>query len=150
MTIIIREVVADDLPILFEFQREPAGVEMAVFPSRDWDAFQKHWRERVLGVPENLVRTIVADGEVAGWVNGFTMDGKRLIGYWLGQRFWGHGIATEAVLQLLEVEPIRPLFAHVAKTNIGSIRVLNKCGFEAVGEETGDDGVVELIMRREA
>lgn len=29
----------------------------------------------------------------------------------------------------------RPLVAHVAKNNIGSKRVLEKCGFKVVGED---------------
>jgi hypothetical protein len=33
--------------------------------------------------------------------------------------------------------------------NIGSIRVLDKCGFQAQSEETVADGVVELLMRLE-
>jgi RimJ/RimL family protein N-acetyltransferase len=41
----------------------------------------------------------------------------------------------------------RPLFAHVAKHNLGSIRVLTRCGFQAQSEKTGKDGVVELLMR---
>jgi hypothetical protein len=35
----------------------------------------------------------------------------------------------------------------VAKHNLGSIRVLEKCGFAAQAEETGKDGVVQLLMR---
>jgi RimJ/RimL family protein N-acetyltransferase len=32
----------------------------------------------------------------------------------------------------------RPLHAAVAKHNVGSIRVLEKCGFAVVGEEEGE------------
>ncbi len=51
------------------------------------------------------------------------------VSYWLGRRFWGQGIATEALLQLLTVVVARPLTAHVAHDNVGSLRVLEKCGF---------------------
>jgi RimJ/RimL family protein N-acetyltransferase len=34
----------------------------------------------------------------------------------------------------------------VARSNVGSIRVLEKCGFVEVGEQTGDDGIEELIL----
>jgi RimJ/RimL family protein N-acetyltransferase len=46
----------------------------------------------------------------------------------------------------------RPLHAHVAKHNRGSIRVLEKCGFHVVGEETIEEGVqiVEVILRLDA
>jgi RimJ/RimL family protein N-acetyltransferase len=31
----------------------------------------------------------------------------------------------------------RPIYARVAKDNIGSLRVLHKCGFTITGEDTG-------------
>jgi RimJ/RimL family protein N-acetyltransferase len=40
----------------------------------------------------------------------------------------------------------RPLHAYVAKSNVASIRVLEKCGFVEVGEHTGDDGIEELLL----
>jgi RimJ/RimL family protein N-acetyltransferase len=49
---------------------------------------------------------------------------------------------------------VRPLFAHVAKHNIASLRVLEKCGFRIVGEERAgsgqvDDEIEELILKIE-
>jgi RimJ/RimL family protein N-acetyltransferase len=43
----------------------------------------------------------------------------------------------------------RPLYAHVAKHNAGSIRVLEKCGFCVEREERVADagkGVAELVL----
>jgi RimJ/RimL family protein N-acetyltransferase len=40
----------------------------------------------------------------------------------------------------------RPLHAYVAKSNVASIRVLEKCGFVKVGEHAGDDGIEELLL----
>jgi RimJ/RimL family protein N-acetyltransferase len=39
----------------------------------------------------------------------------------------------------------RPVYAHVAKHNFASIRVLQKCGFQLAREELCDDGE-ELVM----
>ena len=39
----------------------------------------------------------------------------------------------------------RPLFAHVAVTNVGSTKVLERCGFVEVGRETTD--VEEIVYR---
>jgi len=150
MPVSLREVRLDDLKVLFEFQREPEGVAMAVFPSRDWPTFLEHWTKNVLGDPANLVKTIEIDGVAAGWVNCFTKDGKRLVGYWLGRRFWGRGLATQALEQVLGCEKERPLHAFVARSNIASRRVLEKCGFRVVAEETADDGVEEFLMQRDA
>src|SRR6266487_3966847 len=136
MPIVLRDVHPDDLPALFEYQREPAGVQMAVFPPRDWDAFLDHWTHNVLGDPANIAKIVEVDGEVAGFINSFERGGERLVGYWLGSRFWGRGIATRALELLLSCETTRPLLAHVAKTNVASIRVLEKCGFMKNREET--------------
>ncbi len=42
MTLVLREMTLDDLPILFEHQRDPVANEMAMFAARDWDAFVAH------------------------------------------------------------------------------------------------------------
>ncbi|HWM24181.1 MAG TPA: GNAT family N-acetyltransferase, partial [Chthoniobacterales bacterium] len=44
--------------------------------------------------------------------------------------FWGRGVATEALSAFLILEQTRPLHAGVAKHNVASIRVLQKCGFK--------------------
>lgn len=59
------------------------------------------------------------------------------IGYWLGEDFWGKGIGTEAVKLLVkygfeELELIR-IFAGVFEHNLGSMRILEKVGFEKEG-----------------
>jgi len=46
---------------------------------------------------------------------------------------------------------IRPLYAHVVAHNVGSIRVLEKCGFrrdrvQEAKAPASDDGIEELIF----
>ena len=59
------------------------------------------------------------------------------IGYWLAEPFWGQGIATEAVRQLVEYTfyyfDIVRLYAEVFETNKASMRVLEKNGFYLEG-----------------
>ncbi|MEO1199256.1 MAG: GNAT family N-acetyltransferase [Pseudomonadota bacterium] len=59
------------------------------------------------------------------------------IGYWLGRPYWGKGIATAAVRQLLvyleETVPGWPIAAGVFETNPASMRVLQKTGFVEIG-----------------
>ncbi|MET0578289.1 MAG: GNAT family N-acetyltransferase, partial [Ilumatobacteraceae bacterium] len=43
--------------------------------------------------------------------------------------YWGRGIATAALTAFLGEVTERPLHADVLKTNVGSLRVLQKCGF---------------------
>jgi RimJ/RimL family protein N-acetyltransferase len=130
-----------DLDALFEQQREPEAVAMAVFPARDREAFDAHWR-RLMADPELNVRVIETDGEVAGNIGSWEQDGQRLVGYWLGRDYWGRGLATAALAEFARELP-RPLHAWVARSNVGSIRVLEKCGFVCVEERTTD--IEELL-----
>jgi ribosomal-protein-alanine N-acetyltransferase len=56
------------------------------------------------------------------------------IGYWLGEPYWGRQIMTEAVTQMtswiFENTGITRLFAGVFETNLASMRVLQKAGYE--------------------
>ena len=135
MTITIRPTTHDDLPVLFEFQREPEANEMSAFPPRDHDAFMAHW-DKVLAMEAVVSRTIVEGETIVGSIGCFEMDGEWMVGYWIGTAFWGRGIATRALELLLDEVETRPLLAYVAKRNAGSIRVLEKCGFEQIGENT--------------
>jgi RimJ/RimL family protein N-acetyltransferase len=130
---VLRDVRPSDLPIFFEQQRDPDAVRMAAFFSRDREAFDAHWA-KILANPECLIQTIEHDGEVAGNIGSWQQEGQRYVGYWLGKPFWGKGIATRALREFLKVDT-RVLQAHVAKTNLASIRVLEKCGFNVVGED---------------
>jgi RimJ/RimL family protein N-acetyltransferase len=140
---LLRDVVDDDLPIFFEHQRDPEAVAMAAFPAREYDAHMAHWTDNVLPDETAFKRTIDVDGQVAGNVVSWEADGRRLVGYWIGREFWGRGIATRALAEMLEELTERPLHALVAPHNLGSIRVLEKCGFVRVAE---DDEEVTLEL----
>jgi RimJ/RimL family protein N-acetyltransferase len=146
----LRDVIDDDLPILYEHQLDPEAAKMAAFPSRERDAFMAHWA-RIRENERSINKTILADGRVAGSIAGFEQAGKRLVGYWVGREFWGRGVATRALAAFLEYERTRPLYAYVAKHNIGSLRVLQKCGFVVIDDDSelpnphGDD-VEEFLL----
>jgi RimJ/RimL family protein N-acetyltransferase len=146
MDVVLRDVVDEDLPIFFEHQREPEANEMAGFPARERDAFMAHWAKIRDG--SGVEKTVVVNGIVAGNVVSWEQHGRREIGYWIGKEFWGRGIATAAVRQLLEQVTARPLYAHVVKHNAASIRVLEKCGFALDPDppEDADDEAVTLKL----
>jgi RimJ/RimL family protein N-acetyltransferase len=141
----LREVEEPDLPTFFEHQRDPEANRMANFPARSREDFDRHWR-RILRERSGEVRTIEVSGAVVGNVVSWEHDGERDVGYWIGREHWGRGFATAALSAFLEELPTRPLFAHVAVHNRGSIRVLDKCGFERVAASS-NDGVDELLFR---
>jgi RimJ/RimL family protein N-acetyltransferase len=145
----LRPVTESDLPILFEHQREPEANEMAAFPARDRDAFMAHWT-KILGDQTVVAMTIVVNRRVAGNVSCWTQDGQRLVGYWIGKEHWGKGVATQMLSMFLRLVADRPLHAHVAKHNVASIRVLQKCGFALCANATGAlgepaDGSEEVV-----
>ncbi|HSQ57229.1 MAG TPA: GNAT family N-acetyltransferase, partial [Gemmata sp.] len=145
----LRAVIASDLPILFEHQADREASRMAAFPSRDREAFMSHWA-KLLADETKVVRAILLQGEVVGNVGSWVSEGSRRVGYWIGRAHWGRGIATRALAEFLKEIPERPVQAFVAKENIGSIRVLEKCGFslcrlETEGREPPRDGVEELV-----
>jgi RimJ/RimL family protein N-acetyltransferase len=117
-----------DLDVLFEHQADPVAAEMAAFPSRDRAQFDAHWA-RLLVDDTVVLRTVLVDGIVAGGVNSWVDDGRRLVGYWIGREHWGRGVATRALQQFVSEVGVRPLHAYVAVHNAGSIGVLRKCGF---------------------
>jgi RimJ/RimL family protein N-acetyltransferase len=96
-----------------------------------------HWH-RILADPTSIIRTIVVDGQVAGSVSSYQDAGHLEVTYWLGKNYWGKGLATRALTEFLaHVNPFRPIYARAAKDNIGSLRVLEKCGFRIIGEDKG-------------
>jgi RimJ/RimL family protein N-acetyltransferase len=130
----LREVQEGDLPVFFEQQRDPLSNQMAALPARDRDTFMAHWT-KIMQDESILLRTILYEGQVAGNMVSFVLSGEREVGYWLGQEFWGKGIATRALAEFLKQVRERPLYGHVARHNIASQRVLEKCGFTLIGTE---------------
>ena len=124
----LRAVALADIELFFEHQLDPVAGQMAAFPSRDHETHLVHWR-KILADDEKVAMTILVGDDVAGNMVSWSQDGQREVGYWLGRRFWRRGIATAALEQFLEVVTQRPLHAWVADHNVGSIRVLEKCGF---------------------
>ncbi len=149
--VVLRDVAEEDLPVFFEHQRDPDANRMAAFPPRDREAFLAHWA-KILADETLGKKTILCDGQVAGNVVSWEHSGEREVGYWIGREFWGRGVATKALSQFLLLWASRPLHAHVAKHNLASIRVLEKCGFVLVGEDpdfstVGGDVVAGLVFR---
>ena len=144
----LRNIEPNDLPIFYEQQLDADATRMAAFPARDRAAFDAHWATNILGNPAAINQTIVVDAQVAGNIGSWPQDGVRLVGYWIGKEHWGKGVATRALAAFLHLVTERPLYAHVAKHNAGSIRVLEKCGFTTVAQENQQhaDAVAEVLM----
>ncbi len=128
----LRGVRPDDLPIFYEHQRQPAANRMAGFPPRERADFDVHWA-RIRADEANILKTIEFNGQVAGNAVSYVQGDRRFVGYWLGQEYWGRGLATQALRLLVGQIVERPLYAFVALHNPASLRVLEKCGFTPTG-----------------
>jgi RimJ/RimL family protein N-acetyltransferase len=150
----LRDVRDEDLPLLFEHWTDPVSVQTAAFTSPDQmdrEAFDSRW-SRLRADEAVIARAIVVDGEVAGTIGSWGDPGEREVTYWIGRAHWGKGIATDALKAFLAVDPSRPLHARVAQDNVGSRRVLEKCGFRVIATERGfaearDAEIEELVLR---
>src|SRR5574341_117637 len=154
MTVTLREVADADLPIFFGHQQDQDAVYMAAFTSEDPSdrvAFDAHW-SRIRASQSVMMSTVEVDGQVAGHIGSFVMFDQHQVTYWIGREFWGQGVATAALRAFLEVDRTRPIYGRAAKDNTASIRVLEKCGFVLVGEETGfanarQADIAEVILK---
>jgi RimJ/RimL family protein N-acetyltransferase len=135
----LRAVEPADLEVFFKQEHDAEAVRRSRFTPRDHERFMTHWTDRILGDPTVLVRTISVDGETAGNLVAWWEADRRFLGYWLGRRFWGRGIATAALAQFLRQEDTRPLYADPAAENTASVRLLERHGFHHAGTLRHDD-----------
>jgi RimJ/RimL family protein N-acetyltransferase len=139
--LLLRNVVNEDLPIFFEYQLDPEANTMAAFTAKDptnQEAFMAHWH-KIFADKTTINQTILFSGHVAGSISSYEEEeGKPEVTYWLGKDYWGKGIATWALKEFLaHHNPTRPIYARVAKDNLSSRRVLEKCGYKIIGESRG-------------
>lgn len=132
----------EDAPALFEAIRDERVVRnlaQAPWPYRPEHAHAFLERERA---PDDLFSLIFLRTEGAPLLAGGigiarTAEGERELGYWLAQRFWGRGFATEAGRAVLaaardSLRLKRVVSGHFVD-NPASGRVLAKLGFRPVG-----------------
>jgi RimJ/RimL family protein N-acetyltransferase len=139
MDIKLRQTELTDLDQLFLFQLDEEAGYLAAFMPKDHtnkDAYIKKYTN-ILNDPNKTIRTILVDGHIAGSVSKFVMEGDAEITYWIDKKFWGQGIASNALTNFLKIESTRPIFGRVAFDNVGSQRVLEKCGFIKIGTDSG-------------
>jgi [ribosomal protein S5]-alanine N-acetyltransferase len=118
----------------------------------------RRWLDMVVGQKSETNFAIDVAGEAVGGI-GFTVQydvARRSaeIGYWLGEEFWGRGIATEALIAVTDHAfsnyDVCRLYAHVFEWNGASVRVLEKAGYEFEGRMkksvTKDGRTIDQLM----
>ena len=118
----LRPTEISDLETLFQFQLDKEGGYLAAFTPKDptdKTAYLDKYT-RLLKDPTVNNQTIILNDTIVGSVAKFVMEGDAEITYWIDRKYWGQGIATQALKALLTIETIRPIFGRVAFDNVGA------------------------------
>lgn len=107
-----------------------------VFPHPYTLADAHGWVNFVAADPCNFA--IEVEGKAVGGIGILFKDDiyrkNAEIGYWLGEKYWGQGIISEAVKQITDYAfgnfDIKRLYAGVFEYNIASMKVLEKAGYQ--------------------
>jgi len=135
----LRQWFSSDAELLVPLANDPyiARYLSHVFPQPYTRADADRWLREQVDAETVGQFAIEAGGELAGGI-GFILGtrervGTASLGYWLGKRFWGRGIATEAVQGAtqwaFDTLRVRRVWANVMAPNVASARVLEKAGF---------------------
>ena len=101
----------------------------------------RNWLRHVDATEPETNFAIAVGGQAVGGI-GFTLHDdvyrrSAEVGYWLGEEFWGRGIAAEALRAVTEfalsAHDLCRLYAHVFEWNAASARVLEKAGYTFEG-----------------
>ncbi|QWT86221.1 GNAT family N-acetyltransferase [Chryseobacterium sp. PCH239] len=135
----LRPTVVEDLETLFQFQLDDEANHLAAFTSKDSTNKEAYIAKftKLLADPTINNQTIIAGTVIVGSIAKFIMEDDVEITYWIDKNFWGKGIATTALKDFLTIETTRPIFGRVAFDNLGSQKVLEKCGFIKIGTDKG-------------
>ena len=84
-----------------------------------------------------------ADGTLMGWIGVDRLEdrpGRGVLGYWLGEAFWGQGYAGEAAAAMLaaawDLLDLDVVEAGAQPANAASIAILRRLGMDAIGERS--------------
>ena len=143
MAIIIRQWTMDDL---LNLVKNANNINVwnnlrNYFPHPYTEEHAKSWIESAMLESPAMNFAIDMDGEAIGGIglifntDVYIMSAE--IGYWIGEDYWGKGIATEAIRQMIEYSfyyfDIVRIYAEVFENNKSSMRALEKNGFYLEG-----------------
>ncbi|MBS3081542.1 GNAT family N-acetyltransferase [Candidatus Pacearchaeota archaeon] len=95
----------------------------------------RFWIKYVKDNENGLFWAIDVSGKAIGTMSFFDEDKDRNyeVGYWIGERYWGRGITTNALRLALgyveNLEDAQKITSRVFRNNLSSVRVLEKNGF---------------------
>ncbi|WHI46983.1 GNAT family N-acetyltransferase [Microbulbifer sp. VAAF005] len=138
----LRDLTKRDEPLLVEYLNNTLVLEY--LSSRipyPYTAEDAAWWVEVGSKEVGIVKAIECDGVLCGVISMYKQEFEHShsgeIGYWIAKEYWGKGIATEALMRfssdIFSSGKVVRLFASVFSGNDGSVRVLQKAGFDLEG-----------------
>lgn len=139
---------ADDLLDLVRHANDPrvAGNMTDSFPHPYTEASGRAFLERAMAAQPPRILAITVDDLPIGSIGVYPQEDifrrNAEFGYWLAPNYWGQGLMSQAVPAMVQYvfanfPAIDRLFARPFGSNIGSQRVLEKCGFTLEARLTG-------------
>jgi RimJ/RimL family protein N-acetyltransferase len=143
MAVIIRQWTINDLDNLVSYANNINiwNTLRNYFPHPYTKENGEEWLNKTIGQEPVVNFAIDLDGKAVGGIglilNSDVYIMSAEIGYWIGEPYWGLGIATEALKQIVDYTfyyfDIIRLYAEVFENNKASMRVLEKNGFYLEG-----------------
>jgi len=127
----------DDLESVYQNANNP---NITRFMSDGFPNTPEKWKSFIEFAGTNssiLYRAIDIDGKAVGGIgispNNDIHRKNAELGYWLGETYWGKGIITDAIREIIQLGfakfDIDRIYARPFETNFASHRVMEKCGF---------------------
>lgn len=149
----------DDLEVLCTLlDNYEVSKMLSVVPYPYTKADGEWWLEHCSTTPhsEELNWAIESDGAFCGTIGlRFSEENSPLLGYWLGEPYWGKGYMSEAaeavIAYCFQQLGVAKVISGAFEENFGSQNVLAKNGFQTIGSRPdksvarGEDGDVVLI-----
>lgn len=141
--LILRPIIKGDLDAIFEHAKNPnVGPNAGWKPHADKAETKKIMKELFIGKDTVWAITLKDDDSLIGVV-GLESDPKRsnsdirMIGYWLDESHWGHGIMSEAAKEVIrygfEELNLPMITANCFTYNIASKTIIEKLGMRKEG-----------------
>ena len=144
--LLLRRFTEDDAPLLYELNLDPEVIRYTYDPMTDVEHAKNVLSEVIL--PQYVLYDhgrwavhLRSNAEFIGWcgLKYLSETNEVDLGYRFRKKFWGQGYATEAASACIEYGfkrlNLHRIVGRAVPENLGSIRVLEKCGLEYLHEE---------------
>jgi ribosomal-protein-alanine N-acetyltransferase len=131
------------------------GKASKIKPIDEKKFLEKILKENKKKQPSRIDFAIVVENEIIGSITASEINYKHknaIIGYWIGEPFWGKGYATEALLELIKILfdklDLKRIEGYCLSHNIGSQKVMLKSGFKFEGEKIKEIKINDKFYNR--